>query len=125
MNAIRAAHRIARVVALVLLASSAPVDAADPAKVLHVAFDRSESTFEPAMSTEIRSSAVIAAIMEPLLIFDYLARPVKVIPLTTTAMPEITDEGMTYTFHIRPGIVFADDPAFKGKKRELVAEDYI
>jgi ABC-type transport system substrate-binding protein len=125
MSAIRAVRRIARVVALVLLASSASVDAADPNKVLHVAFDRSESTFDPAMATEIRSAAVIAAIMEPLLIFDYLARPVKVIPLTTTAMPEVTDEGMTYTFHIRPGIVFADDPAFKGKKRELVAEDYI
>ena len=34
--------------------------------------------------------------MEPLLTFDYLARPVKVIPLTAVALPEITDNGKTY-----------------------------
>ncbi|TMH15208.1 MAG: hypothetical protein E6H64_17280, partial [Betaproteobacteria bacterium] len=56
---------------------------------------------------------------------DYLARPAKVIPLTAAALPEITDNGRTYTFRIKPGIVFADDPAFKGKRRELTAEDYI
>jgi hypothetical protein len=26
---------------------------------------------------------------------------------------------------IKPGIFFADDPAFKGQKRELVAADYL
>ena len=29
------------------------------------------------------------------------------------------------TFRIKPGIYFADDPAFKGQKRELTAEDYV
>ena len=125
MNALRAVARATQMVALAVLAASAPVDAADPNKVLHVAARRSESTFDPALASEIFSSAVIAAIMEPLLTFDYLARPVKVIPLTAASMPEVSDNGRTYTFHIRPGIVFADDPAFKGKKRELVAEDYI
>jgi ABC-type transport system substrate-binding protein len=28
-------------------------------------------------------------------------------------------------FRLRPGIFFADDPAFKGQRRELVAQDYI
>src|SRR5205814_1089963 len=31
----------------------------------------------------------------------------------------------TWTFKIKPGIYFADDPAFKGKKRELTAADYV
>src|SRR5438105_4330904 len=31
----------------------------------------------------------------------------------------------TFTVKVRPGIYFADDPAFKGRKRELVAEDYV
>ena len=26
---------------------------------------------------------------------------------------------------VKPGIFFTDDPAFKGKPRELVAEDYV
>ncbi len=39
-------------------------------------------------------------------------------------MPEISDEGKTYTFRIKPGIYFTPDPAFKGIKRELTAADY-
>lgn len=111
--------------ALFAFAVSLPVAAADPAKVLRIALPRSETGFDPAQASEIYSGAVIAAIMEPLLTFDYLARPVKVIPLTAAAMPEIADNGKTYIFHLRPGILFADDPAFGGRKRELVAEDYI
>ena len=30
-----------------------------------------------------------------------------------------------WTIRIKPGIYFADDPAFKGRKRELVAADYV
>jgi len=108
-----------------VLFASCLADAADPAKILRIALPRAEIGFDPAMASEIYSSAVIAAIMEPLLTFDYLARPVKVIPLTATALPEITDNGKTYTFRIKPGIVFADDPAFKGKRRELTADDYV
>ena len=40
-------------------------------------------------------------------------------------MPEISDDFRTFVFKIRPGIFFADDPAFKGQRRELVAEDYV
>jgi len=41
------------------------------------------------------------------------------------AMPDSADEYKTWTWRVRPGIFFADDPAFKGKRRELVAADYI
>ena len=111
-------------VPLVLFASCL-AGAADPSKILHIVLPRAETGFDPAMASEIYSSAVIAAIMEPLLTFDYLARPVEVIPLTAVALPEITDNGRTYTFKVKPGIVFADDPAFKGKRRELTVDDYI
>jgi len=125
MKARRVLRRASGAVVLILLSASLTVEAADPAKVLRVAINRGENGFDPALASEIFSSTVIAAIMEPLLTFDYLARPVKVIPLTATGMPEVADNGKTYTFRIRPGIVFADDPAFKGRKRELVADDYI
>src|ERR1700737_395527 len=114
-----------RSLAPLILLASCLAGAADPAKILRIALPRAETGFDPAMASEIYSSAVIAAIMEPLLTFDYLARPAKVIPLTATAMPEITDNGRTYTFRIKPGIVFADDPAFKGKRRELTVDDYV
>jgi ABC-type transport system substrate-binding protein len=40
-------------------------------------------------------------------------------------MPEISADGTTYTLRVKPGIFFADDPVFKGKKRELVAADFV
>jgi ABC-type transport system substrate-binding protein len=38
-------------------------------------------------------------------------------------VPEGEENGLVYTFRIRPGIYFQDDPAFGGKQRELTAED--
>lgn len=117
--------RYSRALALCVLLASSVVGAADPAKVLHLALPRSENSFDPMQASDIYSSTVISAIMEPLLTFDYLARPVKVMPLTAVALPEISDNGKTYSFRIREGILFASDPAFKGKKRELTATDYV
>ena len=65
------------------------------------------------------------AIFDSLYVFDYLARPYRFVPNTAAAMPEISADGRTWTIRIKPGIYFADDPAFKGKKRELIADDYV
>jgi ABC-type transport system substrate-binding protein len=121
----RVARAAIRWLAPFVLFASCLAGAADPAKILRIALPRAETGFDPALASEIYSSAVIAATMESLLTFDYLARPVKIIPLTAAALPEITDNGKTYTFRIKPGIVFANDPAFKGKRRELTADDYV
>jgi ABC-type oligopeptide transport system substrate-binding subunit len=40
-------------------------------------------------------------------------------------VPTITDDGRTWTIRVKPGIHFTDDPAFKGERRELGAEDYV
>ena len=65
------------------------------------------------------------AIFEPLYGFDYLARPYVRVAKLATALPTITDGGRVWTMHVRPGIYFADDPAFKGRRRELTAADYV
>ena len=41
------------------------------------------------------------------------------------AMPEVSADFRTLTVRLRPGIRFADDPAFNGRPRELVAADYV
>jgi ABC-type transport system substrate-binding protein len=76
---------------------------ANPGKVLRIAMIYGETGFDPALVSEINSTAVIAGIMEPLLTFDYLARPAKLVPLTAIALPEIDDAGKIYTFRIKPG----------------------
>ena len=40
-------------------------------------------------------------------------------------MPEIARRRQRWTIRLRTGIRFTDDPAFKGKPRELVAADYV
>ena len=107
------------------LAVAAPAHAADPNKVLHVAFPVAETGFDPQATSDLYSDTVQRAIFEPPYGFDYLARPYKRVPRTASAMPEITDGGRVWVIHIKPGLYFADDPAFKGKKRELTAADYV
>ena len=81
---------------------------------------------DPASAGEVSSSMAISRIYEGLLEYDYLARPYKVRPNLAEAMPEISPDGLTYTFRIRKGIYFQDDPCFPGGKgRELVAGDFV
>ncbi len=110
---------------LAMAGTGLPARAADPPKVLRVAFPIAETGFDPAASSDVYSDAVQRAIFEPPYGFDYVARPYKRVARTATALPEITDGGRTWTIRLRPGIYFADDPAFKGKRRELVAADYV
>jgi ABC-type transport system substrate-binding protein len=101
------------------------VAAEPPPKVLRYAFRVAETGFDPAQISDLYSSTIVANIFEAPLQMSFLARPSKLRPSTAAAMPEISADFRTYTFTLKPGIYFADDPAFKGKKRELVAEDYV
>jgi len=93
-------------------------------KVVRFAFEISETGFDPARESDRYSAFILEAIFDSMLTYDYLARPVKLIPNTVEAMPDVGDNGATYTFKIKKGIFFAPDPAFKGLKRELTAADY-
>ncbi len=102
-----------------------PSHAADMKKTLHVAFAVAENGFDPQAVYDTYSFDVCHAIFDPLYTYDYFARPERLVPNTAAAPAEISDGGRTFTVKVRPGIYFADDPAFKGNKRELVAEDYV
>jgi len=97
---------------------------ADPAKVLRVS-SKDIASLDPQQGTDLRSTRVASAIFEGLYQFDYLAEPAKVVPNTAEAMPVITGGGKVWTIKLLRGIHFTDSPAFKGKPRELVAEDYV
>lgn len=96
----------------------------DMNKVFHYQFPVAETGFDPAQANDLYSNTVMEALFEPMLTYDYLARPSKLAPRTAD-LPVMSEAGKVYTFKIRPGTLFTDDPAFKGKPRELVAEDYI
>jgi oligopeptide transport system substrate-binding protein len=113
----------------VIFATFAPpgaaADWADPAKTLKVAFPADVSGLDPAGTQETYATIVEQKIFDALYVWDYLARPYKFVPSVATGMPEISADGRVWLIHIRPGIYFADDPAFAGKKRELTAADFV
>jgi len=106
---------------------SASAEAAGAPKTYRMAFERDVTNFDPPYVSDRYSNTVIEAVFERLLTYDYLARPVKLIPMAAEALPEVSRDGTVYTFRIKKGIVFADDPAFagSGKPRELTADDFV
>jgi len=107
-----------------LLAAADCAAAADPNKVLRYAFQVAETSFDPARVSDRYSNTLMENVLEPMLTYDYLARPVKLRANTLSSLPQIRDNGATFIFHVKPGIYFTPHEAFKGKRRELVAADY-
>ena len=114
----------ARLAAFAALAALALGAAAAPQKVLRVPFLIAETNFDPAFASDTYSNTVIDEILEAPLTYDMLARPYKLRLQTAAEMPEVTEGGRVYTVRLKKGIFFADDPAFRGAKRELHARDY-
>ncbi|WP_395701076.1 ABC transporter substrate-binding protein [Aquabacterium sp.] len=99
--------------------------AASGVKTLRYAFRVAETSFDPIQVTDLYSRTVVGNIFEAPLEFALMARPFQVRPNTAAAMPEVSADFKTITLRLKPGIHFADDPAFKGRKRELTAADYV
>ncbi len=106
-------------------AQAQPAAAGDAPRVLRYAFPIAETGFDPAQISDLYSRTVVAGIIEAPLAFDFLDRPFRMKPNTLVEMPQISEDFRTFTFRLKPGIFFADDPAFKGARRELVAQDYV
>jgi ABC-type transport system substrate-binding protein len=115
--------------AALALASATHTNAQAPAapakKVLRYAFEVAETSLDPAKINDLYSRTLTPHIFEGMYKYDHLARPIKIKPLTADGLPQVSADFRVWTVKIKPGIYFADDPAFKGKKRELVAQDYV
>jgi ABC-type transport system substrate-binding protein len=110
---------------LALACTLAPAQDSAAVKTLRYAFPIAETGFDPAQISDLYSRTVASGIFDAPLEFAFMAWPARMRPNTAAAMPEVSDDFTTFTFRIKPGIHFADDPAFDGRKRELTAEDYV
>ena len=100
--------------------------AARKKKVLRLPLVSPETVFDPVQTNSDQNTSIILSnILEAPLGYDYLARPARLVPVTAAALPEVSADGEQFTLRIRPGIFFADDAAFKGRRRELVAADFV
>ncbi len=94
-------------------------------KVLHLDMSAPETGFDPVLTSDLNTAAIEQQLFESLLTYDYLARPVRLVPRLAARMPEVTQQGRHWLFHLKQGVWFAPDPVFGGTRRELTAQDVV
>jgi ABC-type transport system substrate-binding protein len=111
-----------------LVLASTPDPKANPAdaqKVLKIAFPSPETGFDPVRVNDLYSNTITAAIFQPLVTYDWMAMPTRIVPNAAEALPDISPDGTTYTFKVKKGLFFTPHEAFKGQRRELIAQDFV
>jgi ABC-type transport system substrate-binding protein len=95
-------------------------------KVAHLTVRAKLGTLDPIRSSSSYDSEVQSQVYEGLYTYKYLVRPYELEPLLAKRMPQVSDDGLTYTIDIREGVYFQDNECFPGGKgRELVAKDFV
>ena len=95
-------------------------------KVLEFAIDSKVSSLDPIRAASSYDHWAAAPVYESLFQYNYLARPSKLEPNLLLKMPTVSEDGLVYSFELKPGTLFHDDPCFPGGSgRELIAEDVI
>jgi oligopeptide transport system substrate-binding protein len=95
-------------------------------KVLRLSISAKVKGMDPIYANDMYSSNEVARVYEGLLEYHYLKRPYTLVPNLAEALPVVADNGLTYTFKLKKGVMFHNDAAFKeGKGREVTAEDFV
>lgn len=95
-------------------------------KVLNLVSPAEIKGYDPIMADDLYSGREISKIYEGLLQYHWLKLPYELVPNLAESLPEVSADGITYTFKLRQGVKFQDDAAFPGGKgRELEAADFV
>lgn len=113
------------VVFSLLLSTACTKKTSAPSNVVNRVVTQKIKTMDPVQGQDLYSTGEMVRVYEALLQYKPYARPYELEPLLAEAMPAVSKDGLTYTFKIRKGVMFHDDPAFPGGKgRELKAKDF-
>ena len=95
-------------------------------KVLNIVAVERIKGFDPIQADDLYSSNEIARVYDGLYQYHYLKRPYELQPNLASEMPEVSDDGLTYTIKIKKGVLFQDDISFpNGEGREVKAQDFV
>ena len=89
------------------------------------------SSMDPAQSATLSGSRAVQLVYEPLLEFDYRARPYRLVPGLAEALPEVQSNGLAYVIRLHSEARFQADPCFgadeagRPRGRAVVAEDVV
>ena len=82
------------------------------------------NTLDPAHGSDTSVNDAMSLLFQPLLEYDYEARPYRLVPGAAEAMPEVDASGKVYIFRLREAF-YVDDPCFGGKRRPVRAQDFV
>ena len=95
-------------------------------RILHVGLRVLPKSFDPPQIEDESSGKISAPIYEGLLSYHPFARPYTLQPSLAASLPEVSEDALTYTFHLKRGVTFHDNECFEdGQGREMVAEDVL
>ena len=80
-------------------------------------------TLDPADNYELAGLNIIYNVAESLYTYEVGTTEIK--PLLATAMPEVSEDGLTYTIPVREGVTFHDGTAFNGEAMEFSLQRFI
>lgn len=104
-----------------------PGEPAAPAKkVFNYLRSSAHKSLDPVKQFDAASAELISNVYDSLLEYHYLKRPYELVPNLLTKLPELSGDGLTYSFELRSDVKFIDDPCFPGGKgRTLTTDDVI
>jgi ABC-type transport system substrate-binding protein len=95
-------------------------------KVYHHSVDGTPTTIDPVRAATVYTNFLVQNIFDTLYSYKYLTRPYQLKPNLATAMPQVSEDSLTYTIKIKPGVMFQDNEAFEnGIGREVHASDFV
>ncbi len=124
-------HVLTAALFLAAAVTGAPNDPYPPdegKKIVYAALHEDPHGLDPVQIGDTTSHGIAAQVYDALYEYHYLKRPYELQPALAAAMPEVSEDGLTYTIPVRKGVLFQDDPCFAetgGKGREVTAEDFV
>jgi len=101
-------------------------DRAQDVSVFRFSDNGAPVTMDPVQSATQYANLMTTSIYDQLYEYRYLARPYDLKPRLAEALPEVSEDGLVYTFRIKKGVRYSDHKCFPGGRgREVVAGDFV
>jgi len=95
-------------------------------KVYRHSLGGAPTSLDPVQAATVYANHVVVNVYDTLYSYKYLKRPYELKPNLADALPQVSEDGLSYTIRIKQGVHFIDDPAFPdGKGREVTAQDFV
>lgn len=83
---------------------------------LHVFLAIAPKSMDPVLAQDQYSNVCVLNIYDQLYEYEYLERPFRLKPSIAAALPEVSEDKLTYTIRLKKGIHYIDNACFpKGK----------